>query len=210
MSKLLYIEASPRKDRSASTAVARSFIDAFQESKPENEVKILDLWDCVLPEFTGHHINAKYRVLHGENPSADEIRAWEEITQIVDDFKDADSYLFSIPMWNFSIPYKLKQFIDVITQPGLAFSYSPQTGYKGLIVGKPVTLIYASGDEYSSAKSARLDFQKPYMETFLKFIGFEDIATITVEPTLSPPEVRDKVLCMAKDQAMVFANPALT
>ena len=32
-------------------------------------------------------------------------------------------------MWNFGIPYKLKQWIDVITQPGLAFRFDPAQGY---------------------------------------------------------------------------------
>ena len=36
-------------------------------------------------------------------------------------FALADRVLISTPMWNFGIPYKLKQWIDVITQPGLAF-----------------------------------------------------------------------------------------
>ncbi|MBN2295898.1 MAG: NAD(P)H-dependent oxidoreductase [Pirellulales bacterium] len=209
MSKLLYVESSPRKDRSVSSTVARSFIEAFEESHHDGQVRILNLWDYDLPEFTGDHINAKYNVLHGENPSAEELRAWEEITRIVDDFKNADNYLFSIPMWNFSIPYKLKQYIDVITQPGLTFSYSPETGYKGLIVGKPATVIYASGGEYSNPGSIRMDFQKLYMETYLKFIGFEDIKTITIEPTLSPPEVRERVVQLAQEQARTIAHPLL-
>ena len=36
-------------------------------------------------------------------------------------FALADRVLISTPMWNFGIPYKLKQWIDVITQPGLTF-----------------------------------------------------------------------------------------
>jgi len=122
MSKLLYLESSPRKDRSASIEVAQSFISTFKDADVNNEVNILDLWNFPLPEFDGVHINAKYKVLHGENPTDEESKAWDEISKIVELFKNTDSYLFSIPMWNFSIPYKLKHFIDVITQPGLTFS----------------------------------------------------------------------------------------
>jgi FMN-dependent NADH-azoreductase len=29
----------------------------------------------------------------------------------------ADAYLFSVPMWNAGVPYVLKQWIDIITEP---------------------------------------------------------------------------------------------
>ncbi|TVS05393.1 MAG: hypothetical protein EA413_06875 [Cyanobium sp. PLM2.Bin73] len=38
-------------------------------------------------------------------------------------------------MWNFSIPYKLKHWIALVTQPGLSFGFDPATGYYGLITG---------------------------------------------------------------------------
>ena len=156
--------------------------------------------------FDGNHINAKYKVLHGENPTNEEAKAWDEILKIVDLFKDADSYLFSIPMWNFSIPYKLKHFIDVITQPGLTFNFYPETGYEGLVTGKPITVIYARGGEYSSVETATMDFQKTYMELLLGFIGFQDIKTILVEPTLTDSDSKEQTISGSKDQAIVFAK----
>jgi len=206
LSKLLYLESSPRKDRSASIEVAQSFIGAFQDADAKNEVDTLDLWDFQLPEFDGDRINAKYKVLHEENPTNEEAKAWDEISKIVTLFKDADSYLFSIPMWNFSIPYKLKHFIDVIIQPGLTFNFSPETGYQGLVTGKPVTVIYARGGEYSSTETIAMDFQKTYMEMILGFIGFQDIKTIMVEPTLTDSQSIERTLSASKDQAILFAK----
>jgi len=206
MSKLLYLESSPRRDRSVSTEVAQSFIASFQDADVKNEVESLYLWDFQLPEFDGDRINAKYKVLHGENPTNEETKAWDEISKIVAQFKDADSYLFSIPMWNFSIPYKLKHFIDVITQPGLTFSFSPESGYQGLVTGKPVTVIYARGGEYSSSDTSAMDFQRTYMEMFLGFIGFQDIKTVLVEPTLTDTESNKRILSVAKEQVIVFAK----
>ncbi len=207
MSKLLYIEASPRKDRSASIEVAQSFVSAFQDADANNLVETLDLWNVVLPEFHGARINAKYRVLHGENPSTEEAIAWEEISSMVTHFKEADSYLFSLPMWNFSIPYKLKHYIDLICQPGLTWSFSPETGYQGLVTGKSATLILARGGEYSSsAEAGAMDFQKTYMEMILGFIGFQEINTILVEPTLTDPEPKEKTVASAKETAINIAR----
>ncbi|MEN8170780.1 MAG: NAD(P)H-dependent oxidoreductase [Pseudomonadota bacterium] len=206
MSKLLYIESSPRKESSASTEVAQSFIDTFKQADASHEVETLNLWEMALPEFDGERIAAKYSLLHGQMPVDDEARGWEAITKITEQFKAADSYLFSIPMWNFSIPYKLKHFIDLITQPGLTFSFSPETGYQGMVTGKPVSVIYARGGDYSGAEVSAMDFQKTYMQMILGFIGFEEINSVVVEPTLADPESREKTITAAKELAVAFAN----
>lgn len=205
MSKLLYIEVSPRKDRSASIEVAQSFVSAFSEKDTNNTVETLDLWNTVLPEFDGDTINAKYRVLHGEDPTPEEIAAWKVITQITDQFQAADHYLFSSPMWNFSIPYKLKHYIDVISQPGLTWSFSPETGYEGLVTGKSATLVLARGGEYSSStEAAAMDFQRTYLEMILGFIGFKDINTVLIEPTLTDDKA--KAVTMAKNKVNELAR----
>ncbi len=206
MSKLLHIESSPRKNKSISREVAQSFIVAFQEADSQNEVETLDLWDFELPEFDGDRINAKYKALHGEPPTSEEAKAWDEISKIVAVFKNSDSYLFSIPMWNFSVPYKLKHFIDVITQPGLTFSFSPESGFQGLVTGKSATIIYSRGGEFSSPENSAMDFQKTYMEMILGFIGFQEIKSILIEPTLTDPESKKQILSAAKEQAIEFAK----
>lgn len=92
--------------------MANSYIDAFKTSSTDNSVTILNVWDMNLPEFDADRLNAKYSFLQGQNPSDAEAAAWQEIVAIADQFKDADCYLYSVPMWNFSIPYKLKYYID--------------------------------------------------------------------------------------------------
>ena len=109
-------------------------------------------------------------------------------------------------MWNFGVPYKLKHYIDIITQPGLSFSFTPEDGYSGLVTGKPAAVIYARGGEYSSSEAAAgMDFQKRYLEMWLGFIGFTDITPILVEPTLSDPSDAEKTLNQALEQAAAVA-----
>jgi len=205
MSTLLYVEASPRKDRSASIEVAQSFVSTFLEKNTINTVENLDLWNTLLPPFDGDTINAKYRVMHGEDPTPEEIAAWDVITKITDQFKAADHYLFSSPMWNFSIPYKLKHYIDVISQPGLTWSFSPETGYEGLVTGKSATLVLARGGEYSSGPLVTaMDFQRTYLEMILGFIGFKDINTVLIEPTLT--DAKDSAIAMAKEDVIKLAG----
>src|SRR5919108_2365858 len=108
MAKLLYIESSPRKDRSASIAVARHFIDLYKARNPGDTVETLDLWAANLPPFDGHTLEAKYAILNGQPHTQAQLDAWKAVVKTADHFKSADKYLFSLPMWNFSIPYVLK------------------------------------------------------------------------------------------------------
>ena len=187
MSRLLYIEASPRKERSASIIVAKKFLDSFKAAHPNDEIVKIDLWKKELPSFDGETIDAKYAIMSGKEHTESQKKAWEPVVRLIDEFKQADYYLFSLPMWNFSIPYRLKHYIDLLVQPGYAFTFSSQEGYKGLVTGKKVVLVYARGGAYGSGTGAEaFDLQVTYMETILKFIGFTDITHILVEPTIGP------------------------
>ena len=206
MAKLLYIESSPRKERSSSIAVANAFLDVYRASNPNDEVETVDLWNAGLPEFDGFTIDAKYQVLHGQEFTAEQAQAWQRVTNLIDDFKSADKYVFSLPMWNFGIPYKLKHYIDLIAQPGQTFSFDPETGYSGLVTGKPAAVIYARGGAYSDDATQGLDFQKTYMDLLLGFIGFEDIHSILIEPTLGDAESVRSVRELAARKAAELAK----
>jgi FMN-dependent NADH-azoreductase len=207
MSKLLHIEASPRGERSASITVAQHFIESYRAAHPGETVETLDLWHAGLPEFDGATIDAKYAIMHGQSPTPEQQQAWQAVTKTADHFKSADKYLFSLPMWNFGIPYKLKQFIDVLVQPGLAFSFSPETGYKGLITGKPVVIVYARGGAYGPGTGMEAyDAQSTYMKQVLGFIGFTDIKEIFVEPTLASPTSKDEAVAASNTKATALAS----
>jgi FMN-dependent NADH-azoreductase len=206
MARLLYIEASPRKKRSASIGIAGTFIDEYRRTHPGDKVETLDLWHLSMPEFDGQVIDSKYAILHGLEHTPEQKRAWRAVEDLISQFTGADKYLFSLPMWNFGIPYKLKHYIDVIVQPGYTFSFSPEEGYKGLVTEKPVAAIYARGGAYGPGTGAEsYDLQKPYLEHILGFIGFRNFKTIIVEPTLSTPEEKDKSMKSATKLAKTIA-----
>ena len=204
MKKIIYLEGSPRKKRSHSINIANEYLDKIRENDSSIEIKTLDLWSMDLPEFTGDMMDAKYAVINGTDPSDAQKNAWSKVTEIFNDFADADHYVFSVPMWNFNIPYKLKHFIDIVTQPGLSWSYTPDDGYKGLMGGRTATVIYASGDGYSEGTGFEsYDLQKPYINLWLTFIGFDKIEKVITDRTLFEPEEAEK---RASDVALKLAN----
>ena len=76
MATLRYIEASPRQQRSHSIKVAEAFLVAYQQTHPSDRIDRLDLWQADLPRFDGDMLNAKYSIMHGEQPSVAERGAW--------------------------------------------------------------------------------------------------------------------------------------
>ncbi len=93
------------------------------------------------------------------------------ITQLVTQFLAADHYLLAVPMWNFSVPYKLKQYIDLITHPNLTFALG-EKGMQGLATGNAV-VVYSRGGDYSpkDGKPDAYDFQSPYLAAWLGLVG---------------------------------------
>ena len=51
MSTLLHISASPRGAASESLAIAATFLDAYRDTHPDDEIVEWDLWDGTLPAF---------------------------------------------------------------------------------------------------------------------------------------------------------------
>jgi len=210
MSKLLYVNASPRGKRSYSAAIADAFITSYVEANLDDEIVSFNVFTKELPAFDGNTLKAKYNILHGNEHSEDEVAAWRSVEAVINEFKSADKYVMAVPMWNFNLPYRLKHYIDILVQPTYTFSFSPEEGYKGLITGKPVFIAYSRGGEYPAGTEAEaFDFQTKYLEFILGFIGFTDVRSLIVEPTLAAgPEIasqkRDAAIARAVEMAKLF------
>lgn len=192
MARLLFIEASPMGDLSFSSRVADRFLEEYRRVNPDDLIETLNIWDAALPVFDGQGVRARYKTTRNLPLEADEAAAWQQVKVTIEHFKSFDKYLLSVPMWNFSLPWRLKQYFDLLAHPGLTFSFSPESGYCGLVTGKKAALICARGGAYPpDSPGAAWDFQRPYLLQFLGFIGIADVTQIMVEPTMggSPDEL---------------------
>ncbi len=208
MANLLYIKASPMGELSYSLAVADAFVEAYRKRNARDKVKVIDLFKAALPAFDFEAASAKYKIMHGKEHSPEDRRIWQKIVSLIEEFKSADKYVLAVPMWNFSIPYRLKQYIDILVQPGQTFTVTEQGNYEGLVKDKPVFIAYASGGEYVAGTDSELfDLQKKYLELILGFIGLTDIRSVTVEPTLAGgPETANQKRAEAIEKAKQLAR----
>ena len=211
MGTLLHIVASPRVE-SYSTRMAKAFLDAYRQASPDARIETLDLSRAEIPPFQAPQAKAKYAVLAGQTPRDEAETAWKNCIDTINHFKQFDKVVISSPMWNFGIPYRLKQYIDVIVQPGLTFAFSPEKGYTGLVTGKPLMLILARGGIYRPGNpNETFDFQESYLRAIFGFIGFTDIRAIQIQGTLQnkPEQVETdigKAIAEARTAAEKFAG----
>ena len=208
MPSLLHVSASPRGTESESLAIAGTFLDVLADSRPEVTIDTFDLWDGSLPEFGPAAAAAKMSVFAGQVPAGDQATAWRAAERTFGRFAAADYYLFSVPMWNHGIPYVLKQFIDVVSQPGMIFGFDPQHGYTGLLAGKRAIVVYTSavyGPERPAAFGT--DFQAPYFSGWLAWAGISDVSEVSFRPNLVTADAaadRQAAHALARDLAKTF------
>ena len=204
--KVLYIEASPRKERSASIEVANAFLDTLRTENPATQIDVLDLWAHQLPEFDGPALQAKYAGLEGVERTTAQQAAWDAINVMGDRIKAADLLLFAIPMWNWGIPYKLKHLIDFVSQKDVLFTFD-ERGLNGLLTNHRAVCIYARGIAYGADSAlANWEQQRPFMETWLASVGVPTIDTVLVEKTLLGPEVDGQSRDAAKKASQALAK----
>ena len=186
MTKLLFVEASPRGAESKSIQIAETYLAALRANNPDLEVDTIELWDADLPAFDGDKVAAKMNVIVGQDHNAAEKTAWDHIVGIANRFIAADRYLFAVPMWNGGIPYRLKQYIDVIHQPGLLWGLKPETGYFGLLENKHATLVLTSGAyaQHFPSPAFGVDHQSTYLRDWLNQAGVTEIDEVRFQPTL--------------------------
>ena len=202
--RLLHINASPRAAESHSLGLAEHFIDRLAERGELNSERI-DLFDEELPPFGSLATGAKMALFSGREQTEDEIAAWRAIRAVFDRFAAADAYVVNVPIWNNGIPYVLKQYIDLVTQPGWSFGFDPETGYSGLLGGKKATIVHASGVWHEAiGDNFGSDFSTPYLVDWLAFIGVTEVAHLRVQPTVLTNDLAG-TLEMAERDAIALA-----
>jgi len=193
MTKVLYVTSSPRGEASFSNQVAARVLDEIRARDPGAEIVSRNLADDPLPHIDGDFLTVARAPGGVTNARQKAVLARSDA--LVDELIGSDIVVIAAPMINLGIPSTLKAWIDHIVRAGRTFSYT-EAGVQGLVGGKKAIIVAARGGYYSGDKKA-LDFQLPYLESVLGFLGVTDIASFEVEGTSLGPEVADQAVAEA-------------
>ena len=184
--RILNITTSPRKEKSASTAIVNAFLSEYRERVGDVVVDTLDIWEEQLPEFDAEAINAKYKGVSGEPMTSVETATWQKIRELALRFQRADRIVLGVPMWNFSFPYKFKQLIDLSCQRNMLFTFDGDFYGPSLSIDKAfVVYVRGQSDEADFKTVSQPGFKYPsgYVDFWLQFIGVRSVVSLTVEHT---------------------------
>ena len=203
--KVLNIISSPRGQRSASLKVATRFVEALSERVPGLEIDELDVWKANLLPFDGAALDAKYADLTGVDMTTEQKAVWRQIDELGSRFRTADIILFSVPMWNFGVPYRLKHLIDMVSQRGVLFAFDAN-GMRGLLTTSKVVVCasrgVALGPDYPTEQ---FDHQVAYLQTWARMVGIKEFHVVLNEATLGGADVANQNLAAGLAQASSLA-----
>jgi FMN-dependent NADH-azoreductase len=180
--RLLHIVATPRGLASNTGRISSVLLEELDARYDDLVVTTLDLFSADLPAVAGANIKSKYALMTGQPLDEAARSSWGEIEKTIEGFLDADIYMMTVPMWNFSIPYALKYYIDAIVQPGYLFTYDELGQPHGMVLDRKLVCVTSRGADYTEPPLAALDFVETYLRSIFGFVGITDVKFFNVQP----------------------------
>jgi len=175
---ILLVTSSPRGAASHSTRVATDLAQKLVAADPSNTLVVRDLVANPLPHIDPDYATGIYTPAEARSPRQAEVVGVSDA--VLDELFAADTVILATGFINFNISSTLKSWVDHIARSGKSFAYG-EGGPKGLVTGKKVYIVLASGGIYSEGAAVQLDHAIPYLRSVLGFLGMTDVEVIRIE-----------------------------
>lgn len=175
---ILLITSSPRGAASHSTRIATEFADKLLAADPSNTLVVRDLVANPLPHIDADYSTGIYTPVEARTARQAEVVGVSDA--VVDEVFAADTIILATGFINFNISSTLKSWVDHVARSGKTFAYG-ENGPKGLVTGKKVYIVLASGGIYSEGAAVQMDHAIPYLRSVLGFVGMTDVDVIRIE-----------------------------
>lgn len=194
MSRVLALKSSILGDYSQSNKLIEDFIKNVDQDK----LTVRDLAATPLPVLDF----AVATALRATEDLSQEQQAVVELSDtLIEEVKAADTLVIAAPMYNFTIPTQLKNWIDLIARAGVTFKYT-ENGVQGLIEGKKAIVITTRGGIH---KDSPTDNVTPYLRTVLGFVGITDVEFVYAEALNMGEDFAAKGISEAQSQLAAIA-----
>ncbi|ELB2847736.1 FMN-dependent NADH-azoreductase [Vibrio alginolyticus] len=194
MSRVLALKSSILGDYSQSNKLVEDFIKNVDQDK----LTVRDLAANPLPVLDF----AVATALRATEDLSQEQQAVVDLSDtLIEEVKAADTLVIAAPMYNFTIPTQLKNWIDLIARAGVTFKYT-ENGVQGLIEGKKAIVVMTRGGIH---KDSPTDNVTPYLRTVLGFVGITDVEFVYAEALNMGEDAAAKGISEAQSQLATMA-----
>lgn len=175
MTNILHITASIRNDdQSVSRSLSNKLVEGLV-ARTGARITSRDLATNQLPFIDEARFAANL------TPHAERSAEQQELAAIGDELiaelEAADTIVFGVPVYNFSVPATVKAWADLVARAGTTFRYTAN-GPEGLLKGKKAFIAVASG---GMPVGSPADFMTPWLTHFLGFIGITDVQVVAAD-----------------------------
>ena len=193
----LLLDCSARNEESVSRELSRYL--AISLGGP---VVHRDLEDTYFPPISGRDLIDLHNARRFDRDSLAQHHFLAD--QLIDEIRAASTLVVGVPIYNFSVPTVLRQWIDYVLQPGITFKYQ-SGGPVGLCDNiRTAYIVTASG---GTPVGGAMDFASSYFESICQFIGVRHIEHIDAGGS---KRAREQIVTQAKTQIdSILSNTAL-
>ncbi|MGE4341183.1 MAG: FMN-dependent NADH-azoreductase [Pigmentiphaga sp.] len=179
--KLMRVDASPKGKKSNSRMLADEFVAMLQAGLPDLEIDHLDLAEETPPHVTAAFARATYTPAEERTPEMRAILAPSDA--LCARLLEADALLFSMPMYNWSMPSSFKAFIDAVVRTDLTYGFTPDGGTKGRLTQDNVLFLTTRGADLGPGSPyAAMDALTPALKAAFGFLGIADPDFVDAQP----------------------------
>lgn len=178
MSKLLQLKSSifdTHESQGVSSQLGDALVSRLREDDAQIALLTRDLAKDPVPYFDTAWLQALSTPEGERSDEQAEKVAFSDA--LIAEVQGADIVVIGVPMYNFTLPATLKSWTDHIARAGVTFRYT-DTGPVGLLVGKKVYVVLSTGGQHQEGVT---DFLRPFLRTFLGFLGMTDVEFIVAD-----------------------------
>ncbi len=181
MSKLLYITANVKEVLdSFSLSVGEEFIREYKRLNPNDEIIELNLFKTEIPFLDEQLVGSVFGTVKFDELDEEHKKKVQLMKSNLEQFINADKYVFATPLWNLGVPPVVKAYFDNVSIAGKTFKFT-ESGPQGLLTEKKALCIQSSGGIYHTSTSQGEEHGVPYMKTILAFFGVVDVQAVFIE-----------------------------
>ena len=198
----LIINAHPDPQNKTAYCTNR-LVDCLTKKLPD--ASVLNLYNEDIPELTAETLPL-YGSVYDEKSSLSkrEQQILARRAELIEQFKAADRLIIAMPMHNFTVTSRLKDYLDNIIMGGQTFQFS-ENGPQGLMGGHKALLVQSSGSVYSTGPLAPWEQSYPFLRTVFGMLGFDSTDNVRAEGTTNPgigPDAAVERACAELEQKL--------
>jgi FMN-dependent NADH-azoreductase len=176
LEKLLVINAHPKveTDSSVSLQVLHHFLETYKKMNPKAPIEQIDLYREHIPCIDRTFLSLQEKKGRDECLTEEEKTLDTRMSELLKQFKSAKKYVIAMPLHNFNVPSKLKDYMDNILIAKETFAYTDKGSVDLLNDGRNVLVIQASDGIYTSHDwYAEVEYSHKFLKAMFNFMGVD-------------------------------------